>query len=83
VKLGDLVRVVHNVELWTESGRLMPGKPLGGKTAGLFLYTEVGLVIQSDVMDYAPKVYNTWKVCTSKGIVGWVHDERRLMKVNP
>jgi len=82
VKLGDLVRVMHSVELWTEGVRIEE-EPLGGKFVGLFKYTEVGLIIQSDVMDEYTERYKTWKVCTSKGIVGWVHDERRLMKVNP
>ena len=81
MKPGDLVRVMHSVELWTESGRRVPGKPPGGKFTGLFKYTEVGLIIQSDVMDYIGGGYKTWRVCTSKGVVGWVHDERFLMKV--
>ena len=82
MKPGDLVRVMHSVELWTEGLRIEGENP-GGKIAGLFKYTEVGLIIQSDMMEfeYTFKSYKTWRVCTSKGLAGWVHDERLLMWV--
>ena len=76
MKPGDLVRVMRRIELWSESGP-------GGNFVGLFKPNDVALIVQSDRIEDISGRWMTYKVCTSRGTIGWVYDETHLMRMSP
>jgi hypothetical protein len=76
---GDVVRIIHNVhnlELWSE-----PYPQQAGAFVGLLKNTDVALIVSSEKVEDRDLRFMTHKVYTSRGLAGWVHDERLLMWV--